>query len=121
VTTAVCYLFAQSDHSLLNYLDDFVGAEDTDVASDVFNELGLLLQCCGLEESTEKAEAPCTRLAFVGVLHDTVSMTLEVTPERLNEISLLVQAWLRKKKCVLKELQSMLGKLPFVCVCVCAA
>ena len=45
-------------------------------------------------------------------------MTLEVTPERVVEISLLVQSWLRKKKASLKGLQSLLGKLHFISACV---
>jgi hypothetical protein len=57
-------------------------------------------------------------MTFLGVTFDTVSMTLEVTPERVVEISLLVQSWLRKKKASLKELQSLLGKLHFISSCV---
>jgi hypothetical protein len=45
-------------------------------------------------------------------------MTLEVTPERVVEISLLVQSSLRKKKASLKGLQSLLGKLHFISACV---
>jgi hypothetical protein len=44
-------------------------------------------------------------------------MTLEATPERVIEISLLVQSWLRKKKASLKELQSLLDKLHFISAC----
>jgi hypothetical protein len=47
----------------------------------------------------------------------TENMTLEVTPDRVREISLLVEAWLRKKKSSLYELQSLLGKLHFVATC----
>ena len=46
-------------------------------------------------------------------------MTLEVTPDRVVEISLLVESWLKKKKkSSLKELQSLLGKLHFIAGCV---
>jgi hypothetical protein len=45
-------------------------------------------------------------------------MTLEVTPDRVVEISLLVESWLKKKKSFLKELQSLLGKLHFIAGCV---
>jgi hypothetical protein len=93
-------------------------AETSDIADSVFKELGKLLASCGLEEALAKAFSPSTRTDFVGVLHDTVAMTLEVTPERVVEISLLTQAWLRKKKCTLKELQSLLGKLHFIAACV---
>ena len=35
---------------------------------------------------------------FLGITVDTVKLTLGVTPDRVIEISLLVEAWLRKKK-----------------------
>lgn len=57
-------------------------------------------------------------MEFLGVTVDTEKMTLEVTPDRVREISLLVEAWLRKKKSSLYELQSLLGKLHFVATCV---
>jgi hypothetical protein len=118
VTTAVTFMHVKNGFALVNYLDDFAGGEKVDAAVVAFEQLGQLLEACGLEESVEKALVPCTRMVFIGVLHDTVTLTLEVTPERLCEISLLVQAWLRKRKCSLKDLQSLLGKLHFVAACV---
>ncbi|CAG2210319.1 unnamed protein product [Mytilus edulis] len=57
-------------------------------------------------------------MEFLGITVDTVKLTLEVTSDRVLEISLLVQAWLRKKKASLRELQSILGELHFVSTCV---
>ena len=57
-------------------------------------------------------------MIFLGVLFDSEKLTLEVTAERILEISLLVESWFRKKKASLKELQSLLGKLHFVSACV---
>ena len=53
-----------------------------------------------------------------GVMVDTRKLTLEVTLERVVEISLLVEAWLRKKKGSLRDLQSLLDKLHFIATCV---
>ncbi len=55
---------------------------------------------------------------MLGILFDTVTMTLEVTPERLDEIRSLVGSWLRRTSASKKELQSLLGKLNFVSSCV---
>jgi hypothetical protein len=57
-------------------------------------------------------------MELLGVMVDTRKLTLEVTPERVVEISLLVEAWLRKKKASLRDLQSLLGKLHFIATCV---
>ena len=77
-----------------------------------------MLENCGLEESPEKSVTPTTRMEFLGVTVDTRKLILEVTPERVVEISLLVDAWLRKKKASLRDLQSLLGKLHFIATCV---
>ena len=55
---------------------------------------------------------------FLGILVDTESCTLSITKERLNEITSLVEDWLIRSKCTLKELQSLLGKLHCVSTCV---
>jgi hypothetical protein len=57
-------------------------------------------------------------MEFLGITVDTVKLTLEVNLDRVTEISLLVEAWLRKEKASLRDLQSLLGKLHFVSTCV---
>ena len=118
VTSAVVYMMEQCGYFVLNYLDDFAGAESPDQAEMVFNLLKKLLENCGFEESVEKACAPSTVMSFLGVEFNTVELTLSVTPERVNEILLLVQDWLDKPFATVKELQSLLGKLHFISSCV---
>ena len=83
-----------------------------------YDELGNLLNSCGLEESKDKATPPSTKMVFIGVLFNTTDMTLSVTPERVQEILDLVEIWLYKPVATLKELQSLIGKLSFVASCV---
>jgi hypothetical protein len=68
-----------------------------------FLEMGRLLQLCVLEELVEKAVGPCTRMAFVGVLHNTDTLTLEVTLERLCEIRCLFSPGCVKRNVLLKN------------------
>jgi len=44
-------------------------------------------------------------------------MTMEVTPDRLVEISELVSIWLIKATASLREIQSLIGKLNFIASC----
>ncbi|CAC5375586.1 unnamed protein product [Mytilus coruscus] len=98
--------------------DDFGGADTVNKDDEVYNALGALLESCGLEESKQKGVAPTTRMEFLLITVETLKLTLEVTSDRVQEISLLVQAWLRKKEASLRELQSLLGKFHFVSTCV---
>lgn len=54
--------------AIVNYLDDFAGADRPELVAKSFLELGNLLVSCGLEESKEKACLPCTKMVFVRVL-----------------------------------------------------
>ncbi len=76
------------------------------------------MQKCGIEESIEKACEPSTRMICLGILFDTVSMTLEITPERLNEIRSLVALWLQKTLATKKEITIFIREIEF-CQCMC--
>ena len=114
VTTAIKYICHICGVSIENYLDDLAGAEKPEKAWQSYNELKYILDFCGLEESVEKACPPATRMIFIGVLFDAVSLSLFVTEERLAEIKVLVLNWLSFETATLKQLQS----LNFVAHCV---
>ncbi|CAC5384008.1 unnamed protein product [Mytilus coruscus] len=90
VTNAVRFIAKNHDISLINYLDDFAGAEISEKADISYKKLKWVLDSCGLEESVEKASRPSHRMSFLGVWFDTEKMTMEVTPDRLVEIFDLV-------------------------------
>ncbi|CAG2194905.1 RP-S9e [Mytilus edulis] len=118
VTNAVRFIAKKHDISLINYLDDFAGAEISEKADISYTKLKWVLDSCGLEESVEKASSPSYRMSFLGVWFDTEKMTMEVTPDRLLEIFDLVSFWLNKDTASLKEVQSLIGKLNFIASCV---
>ena len=101
--------------AILNYLDDLAGA---DMAVFACNCLGTVLQKCGFEEALDKAPPLSEIMAFLGVLFNTLTITMELTPERLVEISCLVKFWLSKDSASLKQVQSLLGKLNFIAACI---
>ena len=118
VTNAVNYISKQHGISVINYFDDFAGTEFSDLDQNSFDSLKWLLNSCGLEESIEKACGPSTRMSFLGICSDTDKMTMEVTQDRLQEITQLVLCWLEKTSVSLRDVQSLVGKLNFVASCV---
>ena len=106
--------------AILNYLDNLAGAKKKDNALFAYGCLGRVLEKCGIEESPEKSCPPSEIMVhvFLGVLFNTITMTVEVTPQRLTEIRSLIKRWLEKISATLKEIQSLLGKLNFVAACV---
>ena len=95
-----------------NYVDDLGGVEDNEPRAKLaFNKLGWLLCDLGLEESTKKAEAPTTRITYLGVQFDSIKMTMSVPPDKVTEIKAEIGRWVKRTTLNKKELQSLLGKL----------
>ena len=65
VTNAVSYICSILNFLVLNYLDDFAGAEMRYKAVKAYNELESVLLNCRLEESPEKASPPSTEMVFL--------------------------------------------------------
>jgi hypothetical protein len=118
-TSAVVHMYNQMGYPLLNYLDDFASAglifSKTVTA---FYEFRQLLSELGLHESVEKAGFPCKKMIFLGVLYNTESMTMEVTPDRLHQIREELSRWENKVTATKREIQQLVGKLQFVAKCV---
>ena len=99
----------------VNYVDDMGGVEKAkERAEEAFMKLAWLLKDLGLEESRDKAEGPTTRITYLGVQFDSVSMTMSVPPAKLTEIKAEIRLWLRRTTICKRELQSLLGKLFWV-------
>ncbi len=118
VTTAVCHVVSQAGFDIINYLDDFGGAQPAENANAAFDTLGSVLYELGLQEAPEKAQAPSPNMEFLGVLFDVKKMEMRITPERLNELSALLDRWASANTATRKELESLIGKLQFVAKCV---
>ena len=97
------------------YMDDFAGCEASlHKALASFTSLGNLMSSLGLVESVDKACPPSTKMVFLGVLFDTVKMTMSVPAEKVQELRLDLDHWARKTTAVRRDLQSILGKLFWV-------
>ena len=122
LTSAVSFIHAHLGAELtselfiiLNYADDFAGAEsELSRAQLSFETLGTLLSDIGLIESKAKACPPATSMTYLGVLFDTQSMCMYVDPDKVTELKLELIKWARKTVARKSDLQSILGKLLWV-------
>ena len=119
-TTAIAYMFkSEFQFDCINYVDDFGGVEqDYATAATAFLQLGNLFERLGLESSPSKDWPPSTRMPFLGLVYDTVKMSIEVPQDKLDSVTSLVRRWLSTPSATKTELQSLIGKLVFVCACV---
>ena len=118
VSNALRYIHQQLKFFLLNYVDDFVGAEHKDTIWRAFEHFTRLLEELKVDTSPEKMVPPTTRLEFLGVTLDSQTMTMEIPPEKIEETQKELHTWLYKSQATKKELQSLLGRLQFMSKCI---
>ena len=118
VTNAIAYIHRQLEYFLLNYVDDFVGAEIKERIWDAYNALVKLLQDLRVETSKDKIVPPTTRLEFLGVTFDSMSMTMEISEQKVKEIQMELNTWLFKDTATRREVESLVGKLQFMAKCI---
>ena len=119
-TTAIAYMFkSEFNFACINYVDDFRGMEkDHTTASTAFPQLGNLFQRLGLESSPSKDCTPSTLMRFLGLIYDTLKMSIEVPQDKLESITMLVCVWLNTSSARKTALQSLISKLAFVSACI---
>ena len=118
ITNALMYIHSKQGYKGGSYLDDLIGVSPPSTGDEAYDQLGKLLLDLGLEENIPKSCPPSVVQTVLGVLIDTENMTISVTSERMVEIKSLLVKWEKKKVCRKKELQSLIGKLCFICKCV---
>ena len=88
-------------------------AEEDLQAEEAYNCLGWILASIHVKESAHKATPSSFIAVFLGILFNTITMTLQITPKWLSEIKQIIKVWLGKDEAMLRELQSLLGKVNF--------
>ena len=104
-------------HNTDHYCDDFVfsgpaGSPKCQLALDHFRTLCKFL---GIPIAEEKTVAPCTRITFLGLGIDTVTQQVKIPKKKLAECKRRLKNIARKSRVTLKQLQSLLGYLNFLC------
>ena len=117
-TDMIAYIHSSMGHYLLNYVDDFLGAEYQGQAQHAHQSLIRLMRDIGAARSSSKSVAPTQVIEFVGNLFDTHNMTIGVTPTRKVEILRLLEQWRTRTSCTRNQLETLVGKLQFMSNCI---
>ena len=112
------YKSLDSDYEVEIYLDDFISAECWSKAFKADADLAWVFRMSNIVESDSKHCSPNVEMIGLGVLFNTLDMTVSVTDQRMEEIQSILLDWEDKSSATLKEVQSLVGKLSFVAACV---
>ena len=118
-TNAVCYILGKDEHDLMCYIDDFVGVASTlPAAQQGFDHTRRVLQSLGLQEATDKASAPSTRMTWIGHMFDTEQMMVSMPINKIKETLQLCDVWSQKQHANRRQMQKLLGKQYHIGQCV---
>ena len=105
----------------LPYIDDTAGGALQEVANAHYNALIECIGNLGLQAALEKCAPPSTRMVWVGVVFDTVEMSMEIEEGRVEEALAACNQLLRDGFTNLGRLQSLVGKIMHASKCTPAA
>ena len=102
-------------HHLLHYLNDFftTGPSNSNACQHNLSHMLSLCNRIGMPIKT-KSGRTTTRLTFLGIVLDTVTMEASISSERKSMLT-AIHSFSTSKKCTKQELLSIIGKRSFVC------
>ena len=99
---------------LVHYVDDFLLMHaHSRECSELLERILALFKRLGLPVSLAKLEHPSQLMVFLGVLFDTINMTMSLDAERLKAIEAQLAGWKQRATASRAELQSLVGVLLF--------
>ena len=105
--------------SIIVYLDDFLVIGDTqEECRRGLNELMRTLRRLGFSINYNKVAGPSQKLTFLGIMLDTLGMTIQLPDQKLDELQQVLHQAREKQKIKKRDLQSLVGKLSWACQCI---
>ena len=105
---------SQHDCDVINYMDDVIGINLPSNIHSSFTPLQVILQHLGFKLRQKKIVPPTTKLSCLGIVVDTTTFTTSIPEDKLQDMCL---KWAYKSKTTKHELESLLGSLPYVSLC----
>ena len=93
------------------YIDDTIGAALPQDAWPHYHHLLDLMSQLGLDAAQVKCEGPTTRITWIGVLFDTIRLTMAIDPAKVEEARLFCLDLMSASSIPVKKFQKFLGKL----------
>ena len=112
---AICYIHARRGFYSKSYLDDFGGAEGGEErANAALDSLQAVMSKLGVVEAQHKVCRPSTRMVWLGIIFDSIAMTMAIPADKLTEVMDIFRSWENRTRATRNEMQSLLGLIQFV-------
>lgn len=101
---------------ILHYLDDFFNCEATQsMCQQSMNTIQSIFSIVGVPLAADKIEGPLQAITYLGIEIDSHNMTIRLPRDKFSKLMNDIHTWLDKKKCLKRELLSLIGSLSFAC------
>ena len=100
------------------YLDNFLTCGPPAPDPVCSSNLETMLHACsdqGFATNPSKTISPCTCLELLGIVLNSFAQEARISESRLQDIIDLLLTWHCRKSCTKRQLQSLIGKLNFIC------
>ena len=105
--------------SVICYIDDFfILSPSKEQCAHSKDVLISLLTDLGFAVNHKKSVGPSQQVTFLGVMLDSVSMTMSIPPCKLQETRDAAVDWCKRSKATKRQLQSLIGKIAWAAKCV---
>ena len=105
-TKAVVFILEQEDILVDVYIDDIFGAEEANKADYAFERIKEIFLQLGLLAAQDKDVAPAYVMLCLGILVNSLDMTLSVPEFRIAELHAELNRWSTLEKVAKREVQS---------------
>lgn len=104
---------------ITHFADDFfvsgIAGDSSQSCSKVLECFNKLCKELGVPLAEEKSVGPTSRLVYLGLEIDAVRQIVAVPEEKMSKISEKIQRALQASEMSLREIQSLIGSLSFIC------
>ena len=111
-------MMRRMSHSIINYVNDYVGFGILSDTKRSYNYLYDLLKGLGVTIGKKNLVPPSTSAVCLGVEIDTEKGLISIPQAKLRQICDTVSEWKNSKFCTKCQLQSLLGHLLYIHKCV---
>jgi len=106
--------------NVTHYMDDFLIVSSSDEQSvtscaRVVKKLEEVCEKMGVPLAKEKSVGPVPKITYLGLEIDAIGQQVSIPQGKLQEIKNKVSAMLKQSEVILRELQSVIGSLSFIC------
>ena len=111
-----CVKSKMSSGKLIHYLDDFLGGDKSELGCrKVMDSFINCMHELNVPLATEKTEGPTEIIVFLALELDSAELVVRIPKIKIVELQEKIHSIVQKQKINLKQMQSLIGSLNFVC------